>query len=172
MHNRRTLEYFLVAMAIGLGVPVFALLGAGEGARQAALAYPREEVAPEAPAPMGYKHVVLPSLASEEKGKELFQRHCMACHGTAADGQGAAASALTPAPRNFLDPKAKWTRGRQPLHIYGTLTEGNPGTAMPGFSASLSVEDRWAIVHYLGTLPGVKDQFQPMDEIAAAAWRP
>lgn len=173
MHNRRIIEYFIVALAIGLGAPVFAVLGHLNGERAADFAYPKEQAAAgTSSGPRDYKDVVLTSAASVEKGQELFLRNCVACHGTDADGQGPGAAGLTPPPRNFVDPKAKWTRGRQPLEIYETLTAGSPGTAMPGFAASLPVADRWAIVHYLASLPGVKDQYQPLDEFTAAAWKP
>lgn len=171
MENRRIFEYLIVAALIGIGVPVFAVLGAQEGERVAAIAYPRE-AAEEAPKPRDFKDVVLASQGGIDRGRELFARNCVACHGTAGDGKGAGAAGLTPPPRDFLDPKARWTRGRGPLDLYATLTEGNPGTAMPGFSASLSVADRWALVHYIGSLPGAKDGHQPLDEAAAAAWRP
>lgn len=173
MNNRRIFEYFLVALAIGLGVPIFALIGVRDGEREAALAYPKaDEDAPTAPAAKDYKLMVLASADAVEKGKSLFQVNCVACHGTAADGKGAAAAALTPAPRNFLDPKAKWTRGREPLNLYEAISSGSPGTAMPPYAISLSVSDRWALVHYIGSLPGLKDQFKPMDELAASAWKP
>lgn len=173
MENRRLTEYFIMAMAIGIGVPVFAILGYQEGGREAAFAYATDAAKPEeAPAPKDYSRLVLASGDGVEKGRELYQRNCTACHGTHGDGQGPGASGLTPAPRDFLDPKAKWTRGRGPLEIYQTLTEGNPGTAMPPFASFLSVADRWALVHYLGSLSGVKDQFQPMDAVAASQWKP
>lgn len=171
MDHRRTTEYFIMAMAIGLGVPVFAILGAQEGERDAALAYP-PAVEQQAPAPADYSGMLLASASGVEKGREIFQRNCTACHGTHGDGKGPGAAGLTPAPRDFLDPKSKWTRGRAPLEIYQTLTEGNPGTAMPPFGAALPVADRWALVHYLGTLPGVKDQYQPLDAVAASKWKP
>lgn len=173
MENRRLTEYFLMAMAIGLGVPVFAILGYQEGGRQAAYAYATDAAKPEeASAPADYSRFVLASADGVEKGRGIYQRNCIACHGPHGDGKGPAASALTPSPRDFLDPKAKWTRGREPLQIYQTLTEGNPGTAMPPFAVSLPVADRWALVHYLGSLPGVKDQFQPLDAVAASRWKP
>ncbi len=160
--NRRTFEYCLMAAAIALGVPVSALLGAHQGEKTAAYAYPREQ-APAAPAERDWKSVVLASADAVEKGRTLFQANCVACHGAAGDGKGAAAAALVPAPRDFLDPRARWTRGRGPVEIYQTLTEGNPGTAMPGFAASLPPADRWALVHYLASLPGVKDGHAPLD---------
>ncbi len=171
MPNRRVFEYFVLAMAIGLGVPIFAVFGSLRGEADAALAYPPP---PEAMISLevDYAQVVRPSEAAIEKGRKIFAGTCAACHGAEADGQGPAAGALKPPPRNFLDAEAKYTRGRTPLDLYATLTEGNPGTAMPGFSASLSVEDRWAVVHYLGTLRGLEGDAQPLDAAAAAAWRP
>ena len=123
-YNRRIIEYLLVAVAIGLGVPVFALLGARDGERQAAIAYPRAEPSAAAAVARDYRLTVLPSADAVEQGRALFQRNCAACHGPTADGQGAAAGALKPPPRNFLDPKARWTRSRQPLNIYATVSEG------------------------------------------------
>lgn len=51
--------------------------------------------------------VTLPSLAGAqgngEKGKALFAQNCAACHGTAGKGDGAAAAALNPKPRDLTD---------------------------------------------------------------------
>jgi high-affinity iron transporter len=105
----------------------------------------------------------MPSPANIEKGKSLFQTNCVACHGVNADGKGPAAVALTPPPRNFTDPKAHWTRSRDPLDIFKTLAEGSPGTGMVSFAASLSESERWSLVHYIGSLPGVTGQFTPIN---------
>src|SRR3954468_21518828 len=164
MQNRRVAEFFILAMICGLGVPVATLFGVMDGERLAAEAYPNglpASARAAAPADVDYKAIVMGMPGDEEKGKALFQQNCVACHGPLADGKGAAAAALVPPPRNFTDPKAQWSHGRQPKDIYHTVSTGSPGTAMMGFAAMLSVQDRWAIVHYLGTLGGVKGQFQP-----------
>jgi mono/diheme cytochrome c family protein len=170
MSNRRTLEFFLLAGVLGIGMPIAVLMGVRSGERTASEIYPRSQ-AVEARA-IDYKSIVMGSPGDEEHGGALFQTHCVACHGTLADGKGPAASALVPAPRNFLDPEAKWSRGRQPLDVYRTISQGSSGTAMVGFSAALPVQDRWALAHYLAGLPGVKGRFQPIDEAIAASWRP
>ncbi len=170
MNNRRTLEFFLIAFLIGLGGPIFVLLGVQNGEKLAAVAYPKSN-APVV-APVDYKLVVMGAPGDEEKGRALFQANCVACHGPLADGKGPAAAMLTPPPRNFMDAKAHWTRSREPKDIYKTLSEGSPGTAMVSFANSLSVQDRWAIVHFLGSLDGLRGQFHPVDEAMAAAWRP
>lgn len=170
MDNRRTLEFFILAMILGLAGPIFVLLGVRNGERLAAIAYPHSGT-PMA-APLDYRLLVMGAPGDEEKGRALFEANCSACHGPAADGKGPAAASLTPPPRNFLDPEAHWTRSREPQDIYRTLSEGSPGTAMVSFANALSVQDRWAIVHYLGTLEGLRGRFQPMDEAMAGAWRP
>ncbi|MDB5104905.1 MAG: High-affinity iron permease [Fibrobacteres bacterium] len=170
MDNRRTMEFFLIAGFLGLAGPICALLGVRDGEHLASVAYPKSGT----PAGMAidFKSVVMGSPGDEEKGRTLFQANCVACHGPMADGKGPAAASLTPPPRNFQDAKARWTRGREPQDIYRTLSEGSPGTAMIGFAASLTVQDRWAIVHYLGTLDGVRGLYHPVDEAMASAWRP
>lgn len=170
MENKRTFEYFIIGGILALGAPCALLLGHQSGEATAAIAYPQAQT-PTTVA-VDYKALVLGSEGDVDRGKQLFQANCTACHGPNADGKGAAAAALTPRPRDFTDSKARWTRGREPLDIYRTLAEGSPGTAMVGFSNSLSVQDRWALVHYLGTLPGVSGQFKPVDEALAAGWKP
>lgn len=170
MQNRRVLEFFLLAGFLGIGAPVAVLMGVGAGDKTAAIAYPKSEIS--AVPSVDYKSIVMGSPGDEEKGQALFQVNCVACHGAAADGKGPAAPALKPPPRNFQDPAERWTKSRKLPEIYNTISEGSPGTAMIGFSVSLSVQDRWALVHYIASLPGVKGQFPPIDEALAAAWRP
>lgn len=172
MRNRRTLEFFFLAGFLALGGPVAILMGVNAGEKTAAMVYPKAEIIAAGPVAIDYKSLVMGTPGDEEKGHTLFQPSCTACHGVNADGQGAAASALKPPPRNFLDPKAHWSHGRELTDIYNTISKGSPGTAMVGFSVSLSVQDRWALVHYIASLPGVKGKYLPVDEAVAAAWRP
>lgn len=172
MNNKRTFEYLIIAGILALGAPCAVLLGHRSGEATAAIAYPRAAAAVASAPAVDYKAVVMGSEADVERGRQIFQANCTACHGANADGKGAAAAALTPPPRDFTDPKARWTLGREPVDIYRVLTEGSPGTAMVGFSANLSVQDRWALVHYIGSLPGVSGQFKPVDEAFASAWKP
>jgi mono/diheme cytochrome c family protein len=170
MQNKLTFEFLVIGGILGIGAPCAVLLGHSSGEATAAIAYPKTQ-APTTIA-VDYKATVMGSDADAERGKQIFQANCVACHGANADGKGAAASALTPHPRDFTDPKAHWTRTREPMDIYKTLAEGSPGTAMVGFANNLSVQDRWALVHYLGTLPGVAGQYKPIDEALAGAWKP
>lgn len=83
-------------------------------------------------------------------GKTLYAQNCVSCHGDAGRGDGVAAGALNPKPRDFtLD--AAWKNGRKPSQIFKTLKEGIPGSGMASFS-TLAAEDRWAISHYVASL--------------------
>ena len=62
-------------------------------------------------------------------GKELFQVQCIACHGPQGKGDGVAAAALNPHPRNFTQDK-DWKNGRRPTMVFKTLKEGVAGSAM------------------------------------------
>jgi mono/diheme cytochrome c family protein len=84
------------------------------------------------------------------KAKEIYAAQCSSCHGAEGKGDGAAAGALKPPPRNFHSADEKWTIGSSPLGIFNTLTNGIPGTSMASY-ASLSEDERWALVHYLRT---------------------
>lgn len=91
-----------------------------------------------------------PTPALVEAGQSIYAAQCALCHGAAGAGDGAAAAALNPSPRNFTE-SAGWTFGRSPSALFKTVTEGSPGTTMAPFG-SLAVKERWAVVHYLGTL--------------------
>lgn len=96
------------------------------------------------------KELLKSTPAQIEKGKGLFQQNCVACHGANGQGDGPAAAALTPKPRNFHVTEG-WKVGRAPAQVFKVLTNGIPGSAMASF-ATLSVEERWALVHYVDSL--------------------
>lgn len=80
--------------------------------------------------------------------KATYERLCLICHGPRGRGDGAAAFTMNPRP---LDLKI-----HVPLHADGEhfywISEGIPGTAMPGWKAQLSDPERWGLVRYLRAL--------------------
>jgi mono/diheme cytochrome c family protein len=55
---------------------------------------------------------------------------CASCHGDAGEGNGPAAAALNPKPRNFKAPESEWKNGKTVAGITKTLKEGiAPGMA-------------------------------------------
>jgi caa(3)-type oxidase subunit IV len=82
------------------------------------------------------------------RGKEIFMAQCTVCHGATGQGDGAAAAALNPKPRNFHQDTG-WKNGRKVSDVFLTLKNGL--NAMPSF-ATLPSDDRWALAHYVLSL--------------------
>lgn len=81
----------------------------------------------------------LPS-SSAAAGQSLFATHCAACHGTAGRGDGLAAAALNPRPRDLTSPAVQ----RDPDGaLFWKISNGRG--AMPAWSW-LSEKERWALV--------------------------
>ncbi len=89
---------------------------------------------------------VTPELLAH--GKAVFETNCVTCHGAQGKGDGPAGSAFNPRPRNFTE-EPGWKNGRKPTQIFATLKNGLG--SMPSF-ASLPLDDRWGVVHYVASL--------------------
>ena len=110
-----------------------------------------------------HKIVVIPdppkfTLASLERGKELFIQNCSACHGIKGRSDGASTKKIvniaTDAiwPRNLSKPW-KFRRGDQRKQIFKTLRTGLSLTAMPRFSPRIFKDEQiWDLVNYVQTL--------------------
>ncbi len=76
-------------------------------------------------------------------GWPLYDRLCLACHGTSGDGKGPAAPYTWGDPRAFSLGDYKWRStpiGQPPTDddLRTAIRHGAPGTSMPGFGATLS----------------------------------
>jgi mono/diheme cytochrome c family protein len=80
------------------------------------------------------------------QGAELYGIYCAPCHGVDALGDGAVAEHF----RRMPDLTAANVQGYADGWLYSIVREG--GFNMPPFAASLSVNERWAVVHHLRTL--------------------
>lgn len=82
-------------------------------------------------------------------GKELYARHCAACHGEQGDGQGIAATYLFPKPRDFRAGRFRLvsTSNNVPTRedLHAVLLRGMPGSTMPPWD-HLSQPERDALV--------------------------
>ncbi len=87
------------------------------------------------------------------RGKQVYERHCVACHGVEGDGNGPAATFLhVQRPRNFTYGIFKFRLTKGPLpsdaDLLRTITRGVRGTAMPAWF-ELPLEDRLAVIQYV-----------------------
>lgn len=89
-----------------------------------------------------------------EKGKTLYQGKgtCFNCHGKEGMGDGPAAAALDPSPRNFHH-HGFW-RHRSEGELFWVIKHGSPGTSMIGFGDLLSDEEIWAVIQYERSFAG------------------
>ena len=90
---------------------------------------------------------------SRERGKRIYVKRCLACHGEKGDGQGPVAPYLDPRPRDFTLGAYKFRTtgsGEPPTDedLFRVVSRGVPGTAMSGW-ATLSAEERWQVIGYL-----------------------
>ncbi|MEW6701282.1 MAG: cytochrome c [Bacteroidota bacterium] len=93
------------------------------------------------------------------KGKELYIANCSSCHGNNGMGDGPAAIALNPKPRNFVSADG-WMQGRNIDQMFKTLNDGMPGSAMGAYEY-IPASDRFAILAFIRTLaqfPTITDE--------------
>ena len=83
------------------------------------------------------------------RGQASFAKLCASCHGPAGAGDGPAAKALNPKPRNLVTEPLK--NGATAEGVFQTLSTGVKGTAMVPFK-HLSEDDRWALSYYVLSL--------------------
>ena len=97
--------------------------------------------------PDTYRRPDTPYLTvSIARGRQLFESHCVSCHGTGGHGDGRLAASLPVPPANLSEPHTA-------LHTAGDMfwwfTHGIPQSGMPGFGDVLSAEERWDLVNFL-----------------------
>ncbi len=97
--------------------------------------------------------IVLPlaagaAVAAEPRtGPDIYAERCAACHGDGGAGDGPAAAALEPRPRNFRE--ASFWASRTDDQLRQVVREGKPGTLMSPFKDVLSAPEIDAVVAYV-----------------------
>lgn len=93
----------------------------------------------------------VPSAYSADAGvgTKVYGDRCAACHGESGGGDGPAAMAIAPPPRNFRD--AGFWQSRTTEQITTAVRNGRPGTMMSPFAGTLSDAEIDAVVAYLAT---------------------
>jgi mono/diheme cytochrome c family protein len=79
------------------------------------------------------------------KGKEIYGKHCLRCHGEGGKAQG-----------NLELIKAVFIHGDSDGEIFHVITDGIEGTSMKSFKKELTKNMRWHLVNYIKSLRGQK----------------
>ncbi len=113
----------------------------------AAAAVPAEYAGKQSPIPAG-------DAAAVAAGQKLFVENCGTCHGETGHGDGAAAAALEPKPRNLTEPG--YIAGLSDDRLYWRISEGGAsgpaGSAMPAWKTILKEEQIWQTIAYVRSL--------------------
>jgi mono/diheme cytochrome c family protein len=85
--------------------------------------------------------------ANLEIGRDIFYKHCKACHGDKGDGKTFAANVLNPPPKNFTAEKSlKELTEERMIH---SVTKGRKGTAMMPWALNLTKKEIRSVVSYI-----------------------
>ena len=95
--------------------------------------------------------LVLPKAFSNsldsETGRDIFFKHCRACHGDKGNGKTFAANVLNPPPKNFTSENSKQELTED--RMIESVTEGRKGTAMMPWKSRLTQQEIHAVVLYI-----------------------
>jgi mono/diheme cytochrome c family protein len=89
----------------------------------------------------------LAAPGSAADGARVYASQCSGCHGDEGKGDGPAAAAVLPKPRDLHSPEV-W-RDRSDAALHELVKRGKPGTMMPPFEGILSDEEVAAVVTFI-----------------------
>jgi cbb3-type cytochrome c oxidase subunit III len=98
------------------------------------------------------------TLASLDRGKDLFIQNCSGCHGVRGRSDGVSTKKIVNIPTDAIWPRNlskpwKFRRGDKRKQIFKTLRTGLSLTSMPRFSPRIFKDEKiWDLVHYVQTL--------------------
>ena len=147
-------SWFILSLSLSLG----ALILIACGGQAAAPTNFLDEVDFERPEPPGeYTDALNPydgdSTAIAE-GEMLFQQNCISCHGETGKGDGPAASALNPKPKNLGLVQGTLSDG----YLAWRITEGGMmepfRSVMPAWKGILNEDKTWQVIAYIRTFDG------------------
>ena len=112
--------------------------------------------------------VALAESADADRGAEIYARRCVLCHGEDGDGLGPAAERLNPPPRDFTFGQYKIkSTGFDDIvpndnDLFRMISDGMPGTAMPGWGDMLSDQDIRDLIAYIKVFAGLEEETPSM----------
>jgi mono/diheme cytochrome c family protein len=83
------------------------------------------------------------------KGKDIYGKHCLACHGPQGKGDGLTGKAIVPPAADFTSARSK---KKSPTELLKVIEEGRANTAMGAWTRQLSGEEIQHVLAYVLTL--------------------
>jgi mono/diheme cytochrome c family protein len=80
------------------------------------------------------------------KGKAVYEKYCMACHGSLGKGDGPAGLMLKPPAADFTSATSK---KKSEADLKAVIENGKPGTAMGPWKGQLSPDEMSDVVGYV-----------------------
>jgi mono/diheme cytochrome c family protein len=104
------------------------------------------------PAPVSLERINPIPLSPESiaAGQELFSTNCAACHGETGQGDGPVGVTLNPRPADLTQHAVVGIH--TDAQLFEWITNGFPGSRMPGFKSALSDTERWQLVNFIRSL--------------------
>jgi mono/diheme cytochrome c family protein len=97
----------------------------------------------------GFITAVAITAARADDGKATYEKNCVACHGAAGKGDGAAAKMLKPPPQDF----GTALKGKSDADVAKVIKEGGKAVgkspAMPAYGSKLSDDQIKSVVEYI-----------------------
>ena len=83
------------------------------------------------------------------RGGDIYQEHCLRCHGPNGEGDGPDASSLIVSPVNF---QSLESRSKSDEELRSAIIWGFAFSPMHGWWDKLSKEEVWSVIHYIRQL--------------------
>jgi len=101
-----------------------------------------------------------PLIASQIRGRKVYEQYCQICHGAEGQGNGFNAAMLDPPPRNFAD-EAFWKQA-DVERLFTTISQGGKSVGksvlMPPWGGTLDESQIRDVVAFLRTVPDLAKQ--------------
>lgn len=89
--------------------------------------------------------------AAPQKGRPIYEKYCLLCHGPQGLGDGPQGQLMKPPATNFKSPKS---RNKSDAELLKIIREGHPNSAMTKWTGILSGEDMRNVLAYIRQLSG------------------
>lgn len=89
--------------------------------------------------------------AVPQKGRPIYEKYCLLCHGPEGRGDGPQGQMMKPPATNFKSPAS---RNKSDAELMKIIREGHPNSAMTKWTGILSESDMQNVLAYIRQLSG------------------